>query len=352
MVGVRKDGFVAGGRPLRLLITRSLPGAPESRLGGSIEPLRWDGATPLAVAAANADALVCVLADRIDGALLAALPRLRVVSTVSVGLDHVDLAAATTLGIPVGHTPGVLVETTADLAFGLLLAAARRIAEGDRRIRAGAWRGGFALDAQLGRDVHGATLGIVGLGAIGAAVARRAAGFGMRILGWSRGARSIPGVERVALDDLLSRSDFVSVHVALTPETRGLIDAAAIARMPRHAILINTARGEVVDEAALAVALREGRIAGAGLDVFAQEPLPRESPLLALEQVVLTPHVGSATVATRERMAALAITNALAGLRGEALPHTANPEVYASETYAARLQRARNESGETMRAPR
>jgi glyoxylate reductase len=241
----------------------------------------------------------------------------------------------------------VLVETTADLAFGLLLAAARRIAEGDRLVRAGAWRAGFALDAQLGRDVHGATLGIVGLGAIGQALARRAAGFGMRVLGWSRGSQAVPGVERVPLDALLARSDFVSVHVALTAATRGLIDAAAIARMPRHAILVNTARGGIVGEAALVDALRAGRLAGAGLDVFAHEPLPASSPLLALENVVLTPHIGSASVATRARMAEVALANALAGLRGEPLPHCANPEVYASQAFAVRSQRARKTSGDT-----
>lgn len=335
------------GRRQRIFVTRALPGSPESRLGPEFEVVRRDTLDVPGDAAADADALICVLADTIDAALLERLPLLRVLSSVSVGLDHVDLAAATAAGILVGHTPGVLVETTADLAFGLLLAAARRIAEGDRMVRAGAWQGGFALDAHLGRDVHGATLGIVGLGAIGQAVARRAAGFGMRVLGWSRGPQQVQGVERVGLDALLARSDFVSVHVALTPTTRGLIDARAIARMPRHAILVNTARGGIVDEAALADALRSGRIAGAGLDVFAQEPLPANSLLCALENVVLTPHIGSATVATRARMAEVAVANAVAGLRGERLPHCANPDVYASRAFAERSQRARNTSGDT-----
>jgi glyoxylate reductase len=301
--------------------------------------------TPAALArlAADADGLLCGLTDVVDAALLAACPRLRVVSSVSVGVDHVDVAAATARGVAVGHTPGVLVETTADLAFALLLAAARRVAEGDRWIRAGGWtaftaeRGvGWSPDLLLGRDVHGATLGLVGLGAIACAVARRAQGFGMRVLGWSRRSAPPPGVAAASLDALLAASDFVSVHVARTPDTIGLLGRDAIARMKRGAILVNTARGGIVDEDALAEALAGGRLAAAGLDVFASEPLAATSPLLALENVVLTPHVGSASVATRARMLELALDNLLAGLAGALPPRCANPEVAEAPAWPGR----------------
>jgi len=280
---------------------------------------------------ATADGLLCLLTDRVDAALLARAPRLRAISSVSVGLDHIDLAAATARAIPVGHTPGVLTETTADLAFALLLAASRRVVEADRFVRAGEWRV-WEPDLLLGRDVHGATLGIVGLGAIGRAVARRARGFGMRVLAWSRTRRPLGDLEGVvawsALPELLAAADFVSVHVPLAPETRGLLDARALAAMKPGAILVNTARGGIVDEAALAEALREGRLAGAGLDVFEREPLERESPLLGLPNVVLAPHIGSASVATRARMAELAAENLMAALDGKPMPACANPEVY------------------------
>jgi glyoxylate reductase len=287
-------------------------------------------ADALARAAAGAHGLLCLLTDRVDVALLERCPRLRVVSSYSVGLDHVDLAAATARGVAVGHTPGVLTETTADLAFALLLAAARRVAEADRFVRGGGWTAQRRWEPELllGRDLHGATLGIVGLGAIGRAVARRAQGFGMEVLGWSRGPREVPGVERVALPELLERSALVSLHVALAPETRGLVGRAELARMPAGSVLVNTARGGIVDEQALAEALRSGHLHAAGLDVFAEEPLPADSPLRELPNVVLAPHVGSATVATRERMAERAVANLLAGLAGERLPWCANPEVY------------------------
>jgi glyoxylate reductase len=307
--------------------TRTLPGDAFRALGEQVALRTWPGpgAPPpdaLRREAAEADGLVCLLTDRIDAALLAACPRLRVVASCSVGLDHVDLAAARAHGVRVGHTPGVLTETTADLAFALLLAAARRVAEGDRYVREGRWRT-WEPDLLLGRDVHGATLGVVGLGAIGRAVARRAAGFGMRVLGWSRSGRPVAGVEPVPLERLLAESDFVSLHVALAKETERLIDAGALARMKPGAILVNTTRGPVVDEAALVQALTSGRLAAAGLDVYEREPLPSGSPLLALPNVVLLPHVGSASVATRTRMADLTVANLLAALAGEAMPHEA-----------------------------
>lgn len=316
----------------RVLATRALPGGAFRALGARVALRVWPGpggpdAEALREAARDAEGLLCTLTDRVDRALLEACPRLRVVSSVSVGLDHVDLREAAARGIAVGHTPGVLTETTADLAFALLLAAARRVAEADRFVRAGAWTPARRWEPELllGRDVHGATLGVVGLGAIGRAVARRAAGFGMRVLGWSRSAREVPGVTQVPLEALLAESDFVTLHVALAPETRGLLGADALARMKPGAVLVNTTRGGVVEEAALVDALRGGRLAAAGLDVFAEEPLAPESPLLALPNVVLTPHIGSASEATRARMVDLAVENLLAGLEGRPLPHAAPP---------------------------
>jgi glyoxylate reductase len=317
----------------RVYVTRDLPGEGLARLAARtrLEIWRGPGAPPraaLEAGVARAEGLLCLLTDRVDAGLLAAAPRLRVVSSCSVGLDHIDLAAATARGIPVGHTPGVLTETTADLTLALLLAAARRVAEADRFVRAGAWQE-WRPDLLLGRDLHGGTVGLVGLGAIGQAVARRLSGFACRLLGWTRSGRVVPGVEPASLDGLLARSDFVSLHVALVPDTRHLLDAARLARMKPGAILVNAARGGLVDEDALVARLRSGALAAAGLDVFEQEPLPPSSPLLELENVVLAPHVGSASIATRTRMADLAVENLLAGLEGRPLPACANPQVQA-----------------------
>ena len=313
----------------RVLATRRLPGDALDRLAEEARLVVWPGpgaipAPELARQAADADGLICVLTDRIDRAFIAACPRLRALSTYSVGVDHIDLVAASERGIQVGHTPGVLTETTADLAFGLLLAAGRRVAEGDRFVRAGRWTADarWEPDMLLGRDLWGATLGIVGFGEIGAAVARRAAGFGMRVLAWSRTRRAAPSVEWMdSLPALLAASDFVSLHVPLTPETRGLIGADALAALKPGAVLVNTARGPIVDEVALAAALREGRVGAAGLDVFDEEPLAADSPLLGLENVVLLPHIGSASVGTRARMAELCVENLRAALAGRPVPH-------------------------------
>lgn len=279
---------------------------------------------------ADCHGLVCLLTDAVSGAVLDAMTRLEFVSSISVGVDHIDVPALSERGIPVGNTPGVLVDATADTAFALLLSAARRVAEGDRFIRAGEWRpdNRWSPDFFLGKDVSGATLGIVGLGEIGQAVARRAAAFDMRIVGWTPSGREVPGVEAVSLEELLAHSDFVSVHVALVPETRKLIGADRIAAMKPGAVLVNTARGGIVDEAALARALDEGRLFAAGLDVFEQEPLATNSPLLGHPRVVLVPHIGSATARTRGRMVDLALDNALAALQGQAMPHCVNPQVY------------------------
>lgn len=319
----------------RVFVTRALPGDALERLGRTTELDVWSGPGPppareLRRRTRRADGLLCLLTDRVDAALLEASPGLRVISSYSVGVDHVDLEAASRRGLPVGHTPGVLTETTADLAFALLLAAARRVPEADRFVRERGWTEdrAWAPELLLGRDLHGATLGLLGLGAIGRAVARRAAGFGMRVLGWTRSGRRVEGVEPAGFEALLERSDFVSVHVALAAETRGLLGPRELGRMRPGSVLVNTARGGIVDEAALAEALRRGPLGAAALDVFDEEPLPEASPLRAFPNLVLTPHIGSATVATRARMAELAVENLRAGLEGRALPHCANPQVY------------------------
>ena len=272
--------------------------------------------------------LLCLISDRIDADIIRSSSDLKVISSCSVGVDHIDLAAASAQGIPVGNTPGVLTETTADLTFALLLAASRRVAEGDAYVRSGKWKSDsdWGLASFLGVDLHGATLGIVGLGGIGQAVARRAQGFGMRVVGWSRSGDSVPGVENVEFSELLAESDFVSIHVALTQETLGLVDARAIGRMKRGAVLVNTARGGIVDDLALAEALAEKRLAAAGLDVFDGEPIGSDHPFVRLDNVVMTPHIGSASTRTRLRMAQLSVQNCLAGLEGRPLIHTANSE--------------------------
>ncbi len=318
----------------RVFISRRLPGDAVERLRASTEVEVWPREMPpayeeLVRRVASADGLICLLTDRVDRALIEGAPRLRVISTMAVGYDNVDVAAATERGIPVGHTPGVLTETTADLAFALILACARRIVEAERLLRDGNWRT-WDPGLLLGHDVHGATLGIVGFGKIGQAVARRAAGFAMRVVYASRSpvAAPHPPAERLPLDELLRVADFVSLHVPLTEETRGLIGERELRSMKRTAILVNTARGVVVDQAALVRALEEGWIAGAGLDVMETEPLPPDDPLLRAPNVVLLPHIGSASHATRERMASMAVNNCLAGLRGERLPHCVNPQAY------------------------
>lgn len=279
----------------------------------------------------DADALLCLLTDRVDEALLEAAPRLSVVATCSAGYDHVDVAAATARGVLVTHTPGVLHEATADLTLALILATARRVVEGDAFLRAGRFRHWKLQQEQIGLDVHGRTLGIVGMGQIGRAVARRAArGFDMSVL--YTGRRRLPaeeetelGVQYAEFEELLEVSDFVSIHAPLTAETRHLFDEAAFARMKHTAVLVNTARGPLVDERALAQALRSGVIGGAGLDVYEEEPAVHPDLLGLTERVVLLPHLGSATEAIRRRMAAMAATSIVAGARGELPPNCLNP---------------------------
>jgi glyoxylate reductase len=269
--------------------------------------------------AARLDAIVSLLTDRIDAALLGRAAGLRVVANVAVGVDNVDLAACHSRDVVVTNTPGVLTEATADLAFGLLLAAARRIVEGDRMVRRGAFLG-WTPSLLVGAPVHGATLGVIGLGRIGQAMARRARGFGMRVVYASRAPlapemeRAL-GAARATVDEVFARADFVSLHCPLTPPTRHLVNASRLATMKRGAVLVNTARGGCVDEAALAEALTRGPLGAAGLDVFEDEPRVSRR-LLELENVVLAPHIGSADRPTREGMARIAADNVLAVLAG------------------------------------
>jgi lactate dehydrogenase-like 2-hydroxyacid dehydrogenase len=277
------------------------------------------------------DGLYCLLTERIDAELLDAAPKLRVVSNMAVGYNNIDVDACTARGIPVGNTPGVLTDTTADCAFALLMAATRRIVEGADYVRAGRWKtwGPMLL---MGQDVHGATLGIVGFGRIGQALARRARGFDMRVLYHDAYVSDVaPDLDAtsVDLDTLLAESDFVSLHVPLTEETHHLIGEEELRRLKPTAVLVNTARGEVVDPDALYQALWDGEIAYAALDVTEPEPIPADHPLLSLSNCIVVPHIASASVATRTKMAVIAAENLLAGLRGELLPHCVNPQVQA-----------------------
>jgi glyoxylate reductase len=322
----------------RVFVARVIPSDGLDLVTGATDATVWQDDLPpprdeLLRSIEGCDGVLTLLTDKVDAEFLdRAGPGLKVVSNYAVGFDNIDVPECTRRGIPVGNTPGVLTETTADLAFALLMAAARRLPEADRYVRDGKWKtwGPMLL---LGPDVHGGTIGIVGFGRIGQAVARRAAGFGMTIL--YHDVNRLPdevtaplGAQYVPMDELLARSDFVSLHVNLTPETRHLIDAAALRRMKPTAILVNTSRGPVIDGAALDSALRDGVIGGAGLDVTEPEPIPVDDPLVGLDNCLIVPHIASASRATRGKMAQMAAANLLAGLRGERLPTPVNPEVY------------------------
>ncbi len=276
------------------------------------------------------DGLLCLLTDQIDSEIMdAAGPGLKVISSYSVGIDNVDVAAASARGIPVGNTPGVLTDATADLTFALLLSASRRIVEGAKDVQVGRWKT-WGPAYMLGADLAGATLGIVGFGRIGRAVARRAVGFGMRIIfSDPTQAAPEPGVNatQVDFDTLLREADFITLHTPLTSETRGLINADTLGRMKKTAVLVNTSRGPVVDQPALYEALVSKRIFAAGLDVTVPEPLPQDDPLLTLENCLIVPHIASASWRTRERMSVMAAENLIAGLKGERLPNCVNLEV-------------------------
>lgn len=320
----------------KVFVTRAIDSSALERLREAATVTVWPGEMPPPQSAirsglADADAVLSMVTDKIDAQAIAGAPRLRVISNLAVGIDNIDLEAATRAGIAVGHTPGVLTEATADLAFGLLMATARRIAEADRHVRAGKWRTWGPM-TMLGRNVHSSTLGIIGFGAIGQAMARRAMGFGMRVLYLRHSSRkaadaSLATATGVTLPRLLAQSDYVSLHVPLTAGTRHMLGPREFARMKPGAILINTARGAVVDQAAMVAALKVGRLGGAGLDVTDPEPTAGGDPILRFENVVITPHIGSASIATRARMASLAADNILAIFRGRIPLWCANPEV-------------------------
>ena len=307
--------------PSRVFVTRDLPGGALERLTAQHDVEVWPGRLPpprdeLLSRAPQLEGLLSLLTDPVDAQLMDAAPDLRAISNYAVGVDNVDVEAATARGIPVGNTPGVLTESTADLALALMLGIARRLAEGEAFVRAGEWAT-WEPGLMLGRDLHGATVGVVGYGRIGTAVGRRLEGFGCELLTTSRSGG-------VPLDELLERSDFVTLHCPLTPETRGLIGAEALRRMKPTSYLVNTARGPVVDTDALAAALRAGEIAGAALDVTDPEPLPGDHPLLDAPNLLVVPHVASATLASRGKMADMAVDNLLAGLAGEPMPNSVN----------------------------
>lgn len=334
--------LVCGGDHVHLVyITRMLPERAEAVIeaaaaAGALTVRRWHSADEpvqrdvLLDEAAGAAGLLTLLTDRIDAELLAAAPNLRVVANMAVGYDNIDVDACTRRGVLVTNTPGVLTETTADLVWALLMATARRVVEAHKFIEQDRWRTWSPL-LLTGQDVYGATLGIIGAGRIGSAVARRAVGFGMRIVYHNR--RPAPGLEAATgamwtpLEELLTSADFVVTLVPLTAETHHLIGAEQLRLMKPSAVLVNAARGPVVDEQALYRALREGWIWAAGLDVWEQEPIRASHPLLSLPNVVALPHIGSASIATRTRMAVMAAENLVAAVRGATPANVVNPEV-------------------------
>lgn len=319
----------------RVFITRMIPEKPLAMIRTACDVVVWEEEMPpprhkLLDQLALADGVVSMLTERIDREALDAAPKLRVISNFAVGYDNVDVAAATERGIPVGNTPGVLTEATADQAFMLMLAGARRLVESVQYIRDGKWQTWYPLQLR-GQDVYGATLGIIGLGRIGYAMGKRARGFNMRILyhgGSNQEFADDLHARAVDLDTLLCESDFVSIHVPLNDKTRRMIGARELSLMKPTAVLVNTARGGVIDTAALVDALQNNTIACAALDVTDPEPIAPDHPLMQLANCVIAPHLGSATWKTRELMGVLAAENLLAGLRGERLPHCVNPKLY------------------------
>jgi glyoxylate reductase len=320
----------------KVFVTRIIPDVGLAMIRDACEMSLWEEELPppgdaLIDRLRGVDGLLSLLTDRVDVELIKLNPRLRVISNYAVGFDNIDVAAATERGIPVGNTPGVLTDTTADLAFALMMAAARRIVEGADYARAGRWKT-WGPKLLTGPDVHHATLGILGLGRIGQGLARRARGFEMEVLYYdvyrSLDLEQSLKIEFANLPELYARSDFISIHTDLNPTTQHMFNSGVFAQMKRTAIVINTARGPIIDHDALYHALASGAIGGAALDVTEPEPIPKDSPLLGLPNCLIVPHIASASVTTRARMAEMAAANLIAGVRGERLPHCVNPEVY------------------------
>jgi len=319
----------------RVFVTREIPERGLQIIKDRFDAEIWSEYAPppkhvIIEKAANVDALASLLSDKIDAEVFDAAPNLKIVAQLAVGYDNIDVKEATKRGIYVTNTPGVLTETTADFAWALLMATARRVTEADNYVRSGKWKVGWHPSMLLGRDVYGATIGIVGAGRIGAAVARRAKGFNMKILFYDvvpRPELEQLGAESVDLETLLKESDFVSVHVPLLKATHHLMNEERLDLMKKTAYLINNSRGPVVDEKALYNALKKGRIAGAGIDVFEQEPTAADNPLLILDNVVVAPHVSSASHETRSKMAKMVSDNLVAFFEGRRPPNLVNPEV-------------------------
>lgn len=318
----------------KVYVSRLLPKPAMDRIHAFCDAEVWEGELPppretLLAKVRNSEGLLSLLTDKVDAELMDKAPKLKVISNCAVGFDNIDVPEATKRGIIVGNTPGVLTDTTADFAFTLLMAAARRVVEGDKQVRAGLWKtwGPMIL---LGQDIHGATLGIIGLGRIGAAIARRAKGFGMRLLYFDvvrqKKLEDELSVQYSEFDKLIAESDFITIHTNLTPETHHLIGAKQFEKMKKTCILVNTSRGPIVDNTALYEALRSGKIGFAALDVTEPEPLPANHPLLTLDNVIVTPHIASASVVTRTKMGVMAADNLIAGLKGEMPPNPVNPE--------------------------
>jgi glyoxylate reductase len=319
----------------KVYVTRMVPEVGLDKVREACDTEIWEGSLPvsrevLLEKVSDVEGLYCLLTDRVDDAVLDAAPNLKVVSNYAVGYNNIDVDACTARGIPVGNTPGVLTDTTADFAFTLLTAAARRVVEGVHYVVEGKWKT-WGPKLLLGQDIHGATLGIVGFGRIGQAMAKRASGFDMHVIYHDPYVEEPPeGIEAepADLETLLATSDFISVHVPLTDDTHHMLGDAELAQMKPSAVLINTARGPVVDPDALFQALKAERLAAAALDVTEPEPIPADHPLLTLPNCIVTPHIASGSIGTRGKMATIAADNLLAGLRGERLPHCVNPEVY------------------------
>jgi glyoxylate reductase len=322
----------------KVFLTRSIFQEATERLSKFAEMEVWPEIYPppvevLIQKAAEVDGLLTMLTDPINTEVIHSgqMHHLSVISQMAVGFDNIDVPSATMAGIPVGNTPGVLTETTADLAWALLMAAARRVVEGNNEVHQGIWRP-WGPDVMCGRDVYGATLGLIGFGRIGQAMAARAKGFNMKVL-YTQHHRDLDaekklGANFVSFDELLQQSDFISLHAYLSPESKGMIGPSQFEKMKPGAILINTARGAMIDQNALYQNLITGKVAAAGLDVTDPEPIPQNSPLLDLANVVITPHIGSASIQTRKRMAKMTVDNIEAGLSGNPLPYCVNPEAY------------------------